>query len=344
MIRLGSGLVIGVATAAVLAGCASRPFALLQPQGDTGVTLAPAVRFSAQIDRRPSWMDVKLPKKALLYVSESDNDVVAYEYPSLDLAGTLTGLSGPGASCVDAKGDVYITESSGEVVEYAHGRTKVIRTYTPGGEPLGCSVDAKGDLAVSSYSPGEVVVYTGGDPSKGEPYTDASCAYEWPMGYDPKGNLIGEGEYDKSIAVCALLAGAQSETTLATSGVTIDFPGGTVWDGKYVALGDQEADGRLQTGMYQVRLRGTTLTELGETVLSDTCFGSDADVDPPFVVGKKNTPENHEQGAVVAGVNVYCADAGLYRVGFWHYPQGGDPFENLTVASAPTGVSVSFGR
>lgn len=284
----------------------------------------------------------KKHKSALLYVSEG-SDVGVYDYPSLKQVGTLTGFTGAGASCVDAKGDIYITESNGDVVEYAHGGTKVINTYAPGGDVLGCSVDTKNDLAVTSFSRGEAIVYAGGDPSKGTTYTDASCAYQWPMGYDDKGNLIGTGE-NTTIAVCALLAGSQSETTLTFSGGTIDYPGGTVWDGKYIVLGDQEAGGVFATGMYQTTLSGMTLTQVGKTVLTDNCYSDYVDVITPFVVGKKNTPVNHEQGAVVLGVNLWCADGGSYRLDFWHYPQGGAPYKYLTLTSSPAGASVSIGK
>jgi hypothetical protein len=49
----------------------------------------------------------------------------------------------------------------------------------------------------------------------------------------------------------------QVKTTLSTSGITINFPNGTMWDGKYIVVGDQEAtSGKDETGMNEATLSG----------------------------------------------------------------------------------------
>ncbi len=263
----------------------------------------------------------------------------------LPLVGTLTGFDGPYGGCVDAKGDAYITNfDGGNVVEYAHGGTKVLNTYDSGGTPIGCAVDSKGDVAVTSFDPGEAVVFAGGDPSKGTTYSDTDCTYIWPMGYDDKDNLIGVGESSSGgRAYCALLSGAKSMSSLSFSG-TIDFPGGTMWDGKYIALGDQEAGGTFETGIYPSTLKDSSLSPVGsEVTLTDTCYNSYTDIASPFIVGKKNTPVNDRRGKVVVGTNLWCADGGgIGGIEFWHYPQGGKPFKGYS-QDPGTVLAVSIG-
>jgi len=304
------------------------------------MTMAHYVQPVVHTDFGKSWMlpQKKGAKEALLYGGDADtNDVYVYDYSSGKLVGTLTGFDGPYGMCVDAKGDVYIANyAAGNAVEYAHGGTKIINTFDSGGTPDGCSVDSKGDVAVTSFDPGEVTVFAGGDPGKGTPYT-GSCTYLWTMGYDHSGNLIGVGETSSgNRAYCGLLSGGTSMSSLSFSG-TIDFPAGTMWDGKYIALGDQEADGTFNTGLFAATLSGSTLTSHGEAIL--TCSGSGyADLFDPFIVGKKNTPVNDRQGKVVVGPA--CSNG--TGIGFWHYPRGGDSFKSFSGAITAYGTAVSI--
>jgi hypothetical protein len=127
-------------------------------------------------------------------------------------------------------------------------------------------------------------------------------------------------------------------TALSASGITIVFPGGTMWDGKYIAVGDQEANGGFGTGIYEASLTGSTLTSHGEALLTDTCDSNYADVVNPFILGKKNTPVNDRQGKVVPGANLDCGTVNL-----WHYPKGGNPFKTYEGIEGG-GVTISIGR
>jgi hypothetical protein len=246
-----------------------------------------------------------------MYVGDwATNDAFVYDYRSGNSLGTLRGFDAPYGMCVDKKGDVYIANFyGGNVVEYAHGGTSPLKTYTSVGEPIGCSVDAKGDLAVTSFNPGEAIVFAGGDSSRGTTYT-GPCEFAWTMGYDDESNLVGIGEEaSDTIVACALLAGSTSIIVLSgccSGALQIDFPGGTMWDGKYFAIGDQEAGGTFESSVYQATLSGTTLTVHGQTTLTASCFSNYADVVNPFILGKKNTPVNRRQGKVVLGSNLWC--------------------------------------
>lgn len=331
----------------ILGGCSggaapTPPVASSAVSRQLSVTLAHRLQIPVHTDPGPSWMHETKKNSTLIYAADwSNNDVLVFDYPKGKLVGTLTGFDEPYGGCVDAKGDVFMTNyGNAEALEYAHGGTKILNTYKlPGGsEPMGCSVDKSGDLAVTSFSPGEVVVFAGGKPKKSKIYNDSDCNYQWSMGYDDKGNLVGVGE-SSAINVCALLAGAKKETTLRTSGVTIYYPGGTSWDGKYIGLGDEEANGGPNTGVHETNLSGTMLKEHNEAVLTQSSWGEMYDVNP-FVLGKKNTPVNDRQGKVVVGVNADCA-TGIF---YWHYPQGGDPYFGFTNYEVGDGViAVSIG-
>jgi hypothetical protein len=285
-------------------------------------------------------------KSTLLYVSAfNGDDVNVYDYPSGTQVGMLTGFSSPAGQCVDAKGDVYIANmTSGVVDEYAHGGKKPINTYTTSGDAFGCSVDKDNDLAVTdflgkSYSAGSITVFPKGS-GKGVVYDDPTdCRYIWTAGYDDKGNLvaIAENQASEAVTFCALLKGSKSLTTLTASGFTIYSPDSTMWDGKYLALGDQQLGGGLQSGFVEATLSGSTLTEHAQVTLSDGCDAGYTHVVSPFIVGRKNTPANDRRSVAVAGANEFCnADFRL-----WHYPKGGSPFATFTFQSG--GQSVSIG-
>jgi hypothetical protein len=286
-------------------------------------------------------------KSKLLYVSSTDgSDVTVYDYPGGTQMGSLTGFSTPSGQCVDAKGNVYIANiGDGTVDEYAHGGSAPVATFATTAGAYGCSVDKAGDLAVTdflgaSYSAGSVTVFPKGS-KKGAIYTDPTdCYYMWNAGYDDKGNLIaiGENQGSETVTFCALMKGAKSFSVLTASGFTIDSPDSTMWDGKYIALGDQQLGGGFQSGIVRATLSGSTLTAHGQVSLGDACQGDYTHVVQPFIVGAKNTPVNDKQGKAVIGGNEFCS-ADFRK---WRYPQGGNPLKSFSFPSA--GQSVSIGK
>ncbi|HLY01622.1 MAG TPA: hypothetical protein VKR56_03910 [Candidatus Cybelea sp.] len=329
--------------AAMLAGCGG-----LQRLGAPGAT--PATSPGGE---RKTWMNPNAKKLSrLLYISDvKTNSVFVYDYPSGTEVGDLTtDIDGPYGQCVDRMGDVYISSfGSSETVEFAHGGSTPIAEFsTPGGYPVGCAVDRQGDLAVANlYSvsgPAALYVWTHGEGTPTEYQYGDQCLNMYPPGYDENGDVIVEcvgyaskgnvkRDWNTSI-VCALLKGATSLTTLSFN-QSIGFASGTMWDGKYIALGDQNHNNSDETAIYQASLSGSTLTLEGTTVLGDTCGG---DVVQPFIVGEKNAPVNEKQGKVVIGASRNCIDT----IPFWHYPASGDPFKTITGPELPYGQSVSI--
>ncbi|HLY02376.1 MAG TPA: hypothetical protein VKR56_07740 [Candidatus Cybelea sp.] len=338
--------------AAVVAACSSGGSSSFAPAGvtpaarRTGLTMLARMRDAALTmphfvqpnvhrDGSASFIHDQRERPNQIYVGDwSTNDVYVYNYPSGKAVGTLTGFDEPYGMCIDRKGDLFVTNfGNGEAVEYKHFSKKIINTYSPGGELIGCSVSAKGDVALTSFDPGEVTIYPKGKATSGTTYSDSSCEYQWTMGYDAKGDLVGVGEYS-SVNVCALMAGSKSETTLTTSGITVDFPAGTTWDGEYIALGDQEAGGTYQTGVWPSTISGSTITAAGsEVVFSDTCYSDYTDDVNPFFLDSPAvniTPKTKKQAATMVGPNLWCVDAGSSKVDYWAYPAGGAPTGNLS--------------
>jgi hypothetical protein len=167
------------------------------------------------------------------------------------------------------------------------------------------------------------------------------------MGYDAKGNLIGVGE-GTSVAVCALLAGSKTMTQLQAKGITIDFPGGTTWDGKYIALGDQEAGGTYQTGVWPSILSGTTIAAAtSEVKFTDSCYSDYTDDVNPFftnIKGENITPKSTKRATRMVGPNLWCVDAGSAKVDYWPYPSGASPISPLSPPEEPYGVAVSSAK
>ncbi|HLY02795.1 MAG TPA: choice-of-anchor tandem repeat GloVer-containing protein [Candidatus Cybelea sp.] len=339
----------GLAPAGITPGTRDTGLTALSKMRDAALTMPHFRSFPVHTDHGKSFMRPDAKGSALLYVGDwSTNDVYVYDYPSGTAVGTITGNDEPYGMCTDSSGDVYVANyGSGTVNEYALGSTTVKNTYDPGGEPIGCSVSSTGLVAVTSFDPGELVVYQKGKTTGGATYSDSSCEYEWTAGYDTKGDLIGVGEYS-SVDVCALMNGSKSETTLTESGITIDFPAGSHYDGKYFTLGDQEAGGAYQTGVWETTLSGTTITAAASEIkFSDSCYSDYTDDVNPFFVGSGNIePDKKSKGgqaAAMVGPNLWCVDEGPAKVDYWPYPAGGTPTGSLTSPPAePYGAAVVF--
>jgi len=344
--------VLGLASAIVISGCAGggalpssgihlpiRPFenGVFQPVRHYRATLqAP--------DRGRSWM---LPGaraiRALLYVSDHHtNDVYVYNYKTGAQAGKLTGFHGPYGQCVDAKGNVWIVNYSGHsVVQYAHGGTRPVTTLATNGNAIGCAFDSANDLYVTNITTpggaGDLQVWTNASGTPANYSNPQDCYYLWPPGFGPPTGLVAET--NASGGACELLGTLRADNT-PFDNFSIGFPAGTMWDGEYLTLADQEYNGNRLTAIYQTLLEPCGgLFRVGQTILNDTCNGSDVDVVQPFVVGTANTPVNGTQGTIVVGGNLSCKN----RVDYWAYPTGGLPVKTLKNAPLePFGASVSL--
>ncbi|MGA8532814.1 MAG: hypothetical protein WB615_01755 [Candidatus Tumulicola sp.] len=313
-----SVLFVGSAAAA-LVGCNSGA-SRLAPSGSMQQSAVPlAAQRGAAIALHPdlgkSWLHPASQK--LLYLSDyGTNDVYVYNYPSLTMAGTLTGFNGPQGECVDRKGDVYIANSAGEnILEYAHGGSKPIKTLSdPGQYPVGCAVSTNGDLAVSNiYSvvagPGSVAWYPGATGSPTIVYSK-SFGRVYFLGYDKNGDLWLDGVNDSSVFQYGEIKHTNPTTIIAkTLSQPISVPGGVQWDGRHMAVGDQNG-----AAIYQVRPDGSTF---GTTPLTGSGGVVQFFIEGSKVVGPDETNSNCE---------------------FFHYPAGG-----MVARMGPITLSIAVG-
>jgi hypothetical protein len=315
------------AVAVALAACGS---GAVQP-AQANLPLAPGFRAAGPMpapQARPpvqsSWMSPDAKNiKSLLYVAGAvTGTVYVYDFKTRELVGEIAGFDQPNGECVDANGDIWITDyMGGTVSEYAHGGSTALKTLRAGTLQTACSIDpVTGDLAVGSFSPGEIYVWK---KARGTPkiYASSACPSLWGPGYDNRGNLFVEAAITGSaVFICWVPHGGNSLTIIPFN-QTVNFGADVMWDGKYITFADQSFGGsELQAGVYQAKLNASGgLALVGKTALPDPCGHSD--VIQPFIVGRKNTPNNSVQGFAVTGSNNSC----LTNVDIWPYPAGGNP-------------------
>lgn len=102
--------------------------------------------------------------------------------------------------------------------------------------------------------------------------------------------------------------GKKTLTNITLKGATINLPGTIQWDGKYVAVGDQEYEGKYPhtSAIYQT-------TGAGGKIVGVTPLTGSGDVEEYWIDGK-----------TVAGPDVFLNDVGFYK-----YPAGGKPAKTL---------------
>ena len=265
----------------------------------------------------------------LLYVSNV-RTVTVYSYRQGKLEGKLKGFYRTGGECVDKIGDVFITNTgTGGVFEYARGGKKPLRILkTYGGGPLGCSVDpTTGNLAVSSLNAGStdgaVAIYKN---ARGKPtmYRDSAFKGYYFCGYDAQGDLFVDGQDSSLNFEFAELPKGVSGFKTITLNQKIGWPGGVQWDGKYVAVGDQNTP-----VIYQFAITGSDGTKVGSTPLG----GHARDVFQFFILGQK----------VMAPNEYFAKSQALSDVLFYKYPVGGVATKRITAGvDFAEGVVVSL--
>jgi hypothetical protein len=260
---------------------------------------------------------------ALLYVSDTGtSDVYVFSYPQGTLQQTLTGFTDPAGECVDKRGNVFITNTgASNIVEYAHGgSTPIAMLNDPGYFPVGCSIDpTTGNLAVTndttvSGGQGDLVIYEG---AKGKPharFTYAAMSQMLLCGYDASGDLFVDG---LTASYTSVFAWKNHRSNLGglTLDQTIGSAGGVLWDGKYLAIGDQST-----STIYQFMVRNGHGKRVGSTQLSGASMVFQFWID---------------------GKNVIGPDSGASDAGIWRYPQGGAARKIISGLYAPLGATVS---
>ncbi|MGC1380698.1 MAG: hypothetical protein WA814_06695 [Candidatus Baltobacteraceae bacterium] len=346
-----------VAAVALLSGCggSSAPLtpasALTQPGGQVTQLPQSASNAAHQVPlghvRRlysRSWMLPEAKHEPLLYVanwSYFQNDVLVFSYPAAKLVGTLTAdMLNPDGLCVNKKGDVWVvnnTPNAADLVEFAHGGTTPIATL---GDPAQiaetCSVDfVTGDLAVANHATlssgaGSVSVYAHAQGSTPQIYGSPQIAIVYFCGYDDKGNLFIDGTHAGyyGFEFAELAKGKKSLQIVKLKGGKINFPGQIQWDGKHLAVGDQE--------FAQI---GSTY----DSAIYQTTGASGKIVGLTKLTGSQDVAGFWIDGDTVAGPNsLYGQGSSGGFVGFYKYPGGGKPTKQINkVFNDPLGAAIS---
>lgn len=334
----GVGLLGLVLILGACAGAGAR-YSVLGPQ-------APNMSYNRFISRYAvhpagghTWMSPDAKPNNLLYVANLSGTVSVFSWPRLKLVGELTGFQEPSSVCVDSAQDIYVVDFFAKTTyEYAHGGSVPLQSLADsGGYPNACSVDKKtGDLAITNEygadggsSAGNLEIYPKGT---GTPsvYTDPNIfAYWWPA-YDNRGDLFFNG-YNSSFSTLytdELREGRHSLKSI-TVNQPIGFPGGLLWDGKYLACEDATIN-----VIYQFAISGSNATVVGSTTL-----GGGASVLGFWVTGRNRS---HPEGTTVIGADTNGGNGGAVEV--WPYPGGGSSPTATVGTDAPAGLAVSLGR
>lgn len=290
-------------------------------------------------DRAASWMAPTAKKQNLIYLTDGGADeVLTYSYPAGKMIGKLTHLGNPTGVCSDPSGNVWVVNSySFKIVQYAHGGKKPTATLSDSGtaNPLGCSVDpTTGNLAVANLGNGKVAgslsIYTGAKGSA-KNYQPSKLAYAYFCGYDDDGNLFVDGLDSTYDFVLFELPSGSGTLKMVTLSGTVDFPGGVAWDGEYMAIGDQDYNGKHTSAIDQISVSGSTGTFEGTTALTGSC-----DV-LQFAISSGGSPRKNGQGNTVV-----APDGCLNNAAFYDYPAGGSPTKTITGLTYPVAAAVSL--
>ncbi|HEY1429625.1 MAG TPA: hypothetical protein VGF18_08630 [Candidatus Tumulicola sp.] len=274
----------------------------------------------------PSAIQPNAKKGALLYISDYVAGTVSlYSYPKLKPVGMLTGFSAPEGMCVDAASNVWVVDTgASKIVEYAHGATKPTTTLLdPGFFPVSCSVNPQtGDLAVGnifttrSVQPGNIALYKNASGSPSYYTTKSSGIYSvYFMAYDPKGNLFFDGANaqpsDGSFIYAEIPKKSNDVKVVTLTGAVFGFPGGVAWDGKHIAVGDQD-----NAVVYQTQ---------GSKIVGSTPLTGSVDV----------------VGYAISGKTLVGPDGAKANAGVYDYAAGGSPTKVLSGFSDPLGAAIS---
>jgi hypothetical protein len=269
----------------------------------------------------------------LLYLSDLGGYVVhVYRFPSLNVAGKLTGFIAPQGLCTDARGNVWVTDTlTYQIIKFAHGGTKRLATLAdPVGMPAGCAVDpTSGNLAVTNVmdfsGAASVLVYTH---ARGTPlvYGNPAQAYDYFAAYDANGDLYVSGSSPQAgYALSVLAHGTSSLSIVKVAGATIYFPGTVAWKGSTLMLGDQTCKNTSASCLYKATVSGKTVHITGSISLGGSC-----DVAQVWVGAAQ----------IVGGNDEANCRYGRSTVDRWP-DAGGKPLASRSGVRMPVGVTVS---
>jgi hypothetical protein len=228
-----------------------------------------------------------------------------FDYPKSDSQiGTIHNVGGQG--CTDVlsgygNGIFWIVAADNQITEYRVPQ-KAIKTLSDSiGQPSSCGMNASGDLAVgllNGQGAGDVIIFK--DASGKGTVKKTPLSREYFDGYDPEGNLFADGFTSSSFASTLVeLSKSGGAFHKVTTSNRVGFPGSVQWDGKYLAITDQQTN-----YIYRYTVEGTKADLKGTVRLNGAGDCAQTWIVPNYV---------------------YCGDAGLSEGEVFKYPAGGSP-------------------
>jgi hypothetical protein len=288
-----------------------------------------------------SWMR-RPPKgsKGTIWASDlgyASVDLISY--PSGTLTGQVAGFEYPYGLCSDKKGNVYVADfGTATGYEIEAGTTSVIDSWPTGGEAIGCSVSNTGDVAFTNFYPGGVIVFPGGGPT-GTNYPGPG--YDWPAGYDKRGNLFVECSYAAPCSTPHLAELSGGKWTLLDFDTTISFPGAVQLMGAVLGVADQAPGGETEMGLYYTSVNGSSAHDVKTVIF--TGVHSCPYIEWPASWGslsKKPDGIQSRKGAIksIAATDANCS-AG---VAVWNAAKGGAPMKTFEPLSGEGVIGTTF--
>jgi hypothetical protein len=300
--------------AALLAGCGGSQPPIGAP-GETPQTSA----IAAHADRGTSWMLPEASSEDLLYVTNY-TDVLVFSYPQGKLVGTLKGFYSAVGECIDSKGDVFITNFKPvNVYEYAHGGTKRIAEFpTKKAGTVGCAINpVNGDLAITGQT-SYVEIFKGAQEGKPVVLQDKAMFFGQFCTYDNAGDLFFNGltGSEKHARLSELPANSSKFTTIKLA-VNIYYDGSIQWSGKTLAAISYVPwrSPRNKPEIFNFSISGTKATKVSQTPLNRPA----STVLQFFIDGST---------AIIPDVRAKSGQGST--VLFYNYPEGGNPYMDLT--------------
>ena len=235
--------------------------------------------------------------------------LLEFDYPRSESPIGSIGFSAGGLCTKGAR--TFWATGEDEIAEFKVGSSTPIKVLKAADYASGCAVEpATGDLAVLDVSDGGVTIFHKAR-GKGKVISGALGEGDF-AGYDNQGNLFIDGfSSDDRFALAELKKGSAGFVTIATSN-TVKYPGSVQWDGRYLAVTDQDAD-----AIYRYAVSGGDATLKGTVLLSGALDCAASWITKPYV---------------------YCADAGNNDGEVFKYPAGGSPIATLGGMDFPLGV------
>lgn len=243
------------------------------------------------------------------------NGAEEYDYPAgTGPIGSISGLNSPGGECTSGKSTFWIVSGNG-LVNYTYDGKNTHKTLSiTAGTPGGCAVSVKnGDIAVTLLPGDGIVIFKHGKQSGEEIESGLDETYF--DGYDGKNDLFVDGfnQNGSAAALVEMASGGKKFETVSLPN-TVDFPGAVQWDGKYVAVLDQET-----SNIYRYAIAKDVATLKGTVQLSGATDCGATWIAEPYV---------------------FCAEAGTSDVDVYNYPAGGTSIATLTASASYEGLSV----